>query len=136
MSVSLQCKLKEVMEGIICDKEKEEERLAAEESKEEFTEMTSEGIKQQQTKHKWSAVLRKNNHKKMKHEDEGKTQELFATIEKNRNHFTIHLHSAQSAVTLFTIQDPDGLMSCDLMDGRDEFLTLAEEKHLEFSTLR
>jgi E1A/CREB-binding protein len=56
-------------------------------------------------------------------------------MEKNRNHFTIHLHSAQSAVTLLTIQDPDGLMSCDLMDGRDEFLTLAQEKHMEFSTL-
>jgi len=32
--------------------------------------MTSEGIKQWQKKQKWSAVLRKNNHKKMKHEDE------------------------------------------------------------------
>jgi E1A/CREB-binding protein len=27
-------------------------------------------------------------------------------------------------------------MSCHLTDGREEFLTLAEEKHLEFSTLR
>jgi hypothetical protein len=56
----------------------------------------------------------------MKHEDEdeGITQELFATMEKNRNHFTIHLHSAQSAITLSAIQDPDGLMSCDLTDGR------------------
>ncbi len=73
----------------------------------------------------------------MKHEDEdeGITQELFATMEKNRNHFTIHLHSAQSAVTLSAIQDPDGLMSCDLTEGGDEFLTFAEEKHLEFSTL-
>ncbi len=81
---------------------------------------------------------KKEQYKKMKHEDEyeGITQELFATMEKNRNHFTIHLHSAQSTVTLSTIQDPDGLMSCALMDGHDEFLTLAKEKHLEFSTLR
>jgi len=27
-------------------------------------------------------------------------------------------------------------MACDLMDGRDAFLTLAREKHLEFSSLR
>lgn len=32
--------------------------------------------------------------------------------------------------------DPDPLMSCDLMDGRDAFLTLAREKHYEFSSLR
>lgn len=27
-------------------------------------------------------------------------------------------------------------MACDLMDGRDAFLTLARDKHLEFSSLR
>lgn len=34
------------------------------------------------------------------------------------------------------IVDPDPLMACDLMDGRDAFLTLARDKHLEFSSLR
>ena len=34
------------------------------------------------------------------------------------------------------IVDPDGHISCDLMDGRDAFLTLAREKHYEFSSLR
>lgn len=34
------------------------------------------------------------------------------------------------------IQDPDPLMNCDLMDGRDAFLTLARDKHYEFSSLR
>lgn len=34
------------------------------------------------------------------------------------------------------IADPDPLMACDLMDGRDAFLTLARDKHLEFSSLR
>lgn len=34
------------------------------------------------------------------------------------------------------IQDPDPLMTCDLMDGRDAFLTLARDKHFEFSSLR
>ena len=32
--------------------------------------------------------------------------------------------------------DPDQLIQCDLMDGRDAFLTMAREKHWEFSSLR
>lgn len=32
--------------------------------------------------------------------------------------------------------DPDPTMSCDIMDGRDAFLTLARERHYEFSSLR
>ena len=32
--------------------------------------------------------------------------------------------------------DPDSPMSCDLMDGRDAFLTLSRDKHWEFSSLR
>lgn len=38
--------------------------------------------------------------------------------------------------TLPPIIDPDPLLSCDLMDGRDAFLTLARDKHWEFSSLR
>ena len=34
------------------------------------------------------------------------------------------------------IRDPDPPMSNELMDGRDAFLTLAREKHYEFSSLR
>ena len=50
--------------------------------------------------------------------------------------FTIRLHSAQSGASLGPITDPDPLMQCDLMDGRDAFLTMAREKHFEFSSLR
>ena len=32
--------------------------------------------------------------------------------------------------------DPDPLIPCDLMDGRDAFLTMARERHWEFSSLR
>ena len=32
--------------------------------------------------------------------------------------------------------DPDQLITCDLMDGRDAFLTMARERHWEFSSLR
>lgn len=34
------------------------------------------------------------------------------------------------------IQDPDPPINCDLMDGRDSFLTMARDKHYEFSSLR
>ena len=62
---------------------------------------------------------------------------VFATMEKHKEvFFTIRLHSAQSAASLNPIQDPDPLMPCDLMDGRDAFLTMARERHLEFSSLR
>lgn len=50
--------------------------------------------------------------------------------------FVIHLHSGPMMNTLPPIMDPDPLLSCDLMDGRDAFLTLARDKHWEFSSLR
>ena len=34
------------------------------------------------------------------------------------------------------ITDPDPFIACDLMDGRDAFLTMARERHYEFSSLR
>ena len=50
--------------------------------------------------------------------------------------FVIRLIAGPTANSLPPISDPDGLMACDLMDGRDAFLTLARDKHLEFSSLR
>ena len=50
--------------------------------------------------------------------------------------FVIRLHSAQDTANLLPISDPDPHITCDLMDGRDAFLTLAREKHYEFSSLR
>ena len=50
--------------------------------------------------------------------------------------FVIRLHLAQTAGNLPPIQDPDPLISNDLMDGRDAFLTMARDKHYEFSSLR
>lgn len=37
---------------------------------------------------------------------------------------------------LSDIKDPDPLVTNDLMDGRDSFLSLAREKRLEFSSVR
>lgn len=50
--------------------------------------------------------------------------------------FVIHLHAGPVINTLPPIIDPDPMLTCDLMDGRDAFLTLARDKHWEFSSLR
>ncbi|XP_034415367.1 histone acetyltransferase p300 isoform X3 [Cyclopterus lumpus] len=65
------------------------------------------------------------------------SQKLYATMEKHKEvFFVIRLIAAPMANALPPISDPDPLMACDLMDGRDAFLTLARDKHLEFSSLR
>ena len=43
---------------------------------------------------------------------------------------------SSSSVDLPATTDPDSLITCELMDGRDAFLNLAREKHWEFSSLR
>uniref|UniRef100_A0A3Q2XNR5 histone acetyltransferase n=1 Tax=Hippocampus comes TaxID=109280 RepID=A0A3Q2XNR5_HIPCM len=64
-------------------------------------------------------------------------QKLSATMEKHKEgFFVIHLHSGPVINTLPPIMDPDPLLACDMMDGRDSFLTLARDKHWEFSSLR
>ncbi|XP_029997672.1 histone acetyltransferase p300 isoform X5 [Sphaeramia orbicularis] len=65
------------------------------------------------------------------------SQKLYATMEKHKEvFFVIRLIAGPMANSLPPITDPDPLMACDLMDGRDAFLTLARDKHLEFSSLR
>ena len=49
--------------------------------------------------------------------------------------FVVQLHDPSTMLTEPT-GDPDPLLTCDLMEGRDAFLTLAREKHWEFSSLR
>merc|ERR1719319_1023435 len=86
---------------------------------------------------KKSKAQRKNTTKRPQQNGGDLTTKIFATMEKHKEvFFTIRLHSAQSAASLAPIQDPDPLMACDLMDGRDSFLTIAKEKHYQFSSLR
>ncbi|CAI2348116.1 unnamed protein product [Caenorhabditis sp. 36 PRJEB53466] len=64
---------------------------------------------------------------------------LFSQFEKHKEvFFTIRLvNAAGEALALQSpINDPDGLMPSDMMDGRDIFLTKAREEHWEFSSLR
>ena len=51
--------------------------------------------------------------------------------------FIIYLQDPSiSPSALMSTVDPDPVMVCDLMEGRDSFLTMARERHLEFSSLR
>ncbi|XP_078274123.1 CREB-binding protein-like isoform X7 [Rhinoraja longicauda] len=65
------------------------------------------------------------------------SQKLYATMEKHKEvFFVIHFHAGPVVNTLPSVVDPDALLGCDLMDGRDAFLTIARDKHLEFSSVR
>lgn len=65
------------------------------------------------------------------------SQKLYATMEKHKEvFFVIRLIAGPAANSLPPIVEPDPLIPCDLMDGRDAFLTIARDKHLEFSSLR
>ncbi|XP_060705627.1 histone acetyltransferase p300-like [Hemiscyllium ocellatum] len=65
------------------------------------------------------------------------SQKLYATMEKHKEvFFVIRLIAGPNSNSLPSILDPDPLIACDLMDGRDAFLTLARDKHMEFSSLR
>ncbi|XP_032896548.1 CREB-binding protein isoform X5 [Amblyraja radiata] len=65
------------------------------------------------------------------------SQKLYATMEKHKEvFFVIHFHAGPVVNTLPSVVDPDSMLGCDLMDGRDAFLTIARDKHLEFSSLR
>ena len=51
--------------------------------------------------------------------------------------FVIYLQDPSiSPSSLMSTVDPDPVIVCDLMEGRDSFLTMARERHLEFSSLR
>ncbi|RWS28607.1 CREB-binding protein-like isoform X2 [Leptotrombidium deliense] len=64
------------------------------------------------------------------------TAKLYAAMEKHKDvYFVVCLNNAGSA-NLPPISDPDDIINCDLMDGRDAFLMMAREKHYEFSSLR
>ncbi|XP_018572292.1 CREB-binding protein isoform X4 [Anoplophora glabripennis] len=131
------------------DQEEEEKRKQAEAaeaaifSSMEESEVGPDGKKKGQKKAKKStkskANQRKNSSKKSNTPQTGNdlSAKIFATMEKHKEvFFVIRLHSVQSAASLKPIHDPDPFINCDLMDGRDAFLTLAREKHYEFSSLR
>lgn len=132
------------------DQEEEEKRKQAEAAEaaanaifslSEESEQGGDGKKKGQKKAKKSNKS-KNQRKNSKKSNTPQTgndlsAKIFATMEKHKEvFFVIRLHSVQSAASLGPIIDPDPFINCDLMDGRDAFLTMAREKHYEFSSLR
>jgi len=62
---------------------------------------------------------------------------ILSTMEKHKEvFFVIRLLDSKQVAQMGSIVDRDPLISCDLMNGRDEFLNFARDKHHEFSTLR
>ncbi|XP_045763305.1 histone lysine acetyltransferase CREBBP isoform X10 [Maniola jurtina] len=130
------------------DQEEEEKRKQAEaaeavifqssEENEQGPDGKKKGQKKAKKSNKSKAAQRKNS-KKQSDQQQGSdlSAKIFATMEKHKEvFFVIRLHSAQSAASLAPIADPDPLLACDLMDGRDAFLTMARDRHYEFSSTR
>uniref|UniRef100_A0A8C2WE27 histone acetyltransferase n=1 Tax=Cyclopterus lumpus TaxID=8103 RepID=A0A8C2WE27_CYCLU len=123
------------------EERKKEENTAATETPEGGTPGDSKNAKKKNNKktNKNKGSVSRTNKKKpgMLNVASDLSQKLYASLEKHKEvFFVIHLHSAPMANTLPPITDPDPMLSCDLMDGRDAFLTLARDKHWEFSSLR
>uniref|UniRef100_A0A667YLC8 histone acetyltransferase n=1 Tax=Myripristis murdjan TaxID=586833 RepID=A0A667YLC8_9TELE len=135
-----------VLEESIKELEQEEEERKKEENTAscetpEVTLMDSKNAKKKNNKktNKNKSSISRANKKKpgMPNVANDLSQKLYATMEKHKEvFFVIHLHAGPVINTLPPIMDPDPLLTCDLMDGRDAFLTLARDKHWEFSSLR
>ena len=62
---------------------------------------------------------------------------ILSTMEKHKEvFFVIRLLEMKQVAQMGPISDKDPSISCDLMNGRDEFLNFARDKHHEFSSLR
>ncbi|XP_064224187.1 histone acetyltransferase p300 isoform X2 [Aotus nancymaae] len=124
--------------------QEEEERKREENTSNESTDVTKGDSKNAKKKNnkktsKNKSSLSRGNKKKpgMPNVSNDLSQKLYATMEKHKEvFFVIRLIAGPAANSLPPIVDPDPLIPCDLMDGRDAFLTLARDKHLEFSSLR
>ncbi|KAF0032436.1 hypothetical protein F2P81_014726 [Scophthalmus maximus] len=135
-----------VLEESIKELEQEEEERKREENStsNESTDVTKGDSKNAKKKNnkktsKNKSSLSRANKKKpgMPNVSNDLSQKLYATMEKHKEvFFVIRLIACPTANSLPPIVDLDPMMACDLMDGRDAFLTLARDKHLEFSSLR
>ncbi|TKR68279.1 hypothetical protein L596_024280 [Steinernema carpocapsae] len=134
-----------VIEDCIRDAENEEQARKQAEAEAQLNDDDDDDMFQTSDngKMKKSTTKKKNNLKKSKSSSKKKggsstgsevTDKLYSNFEKHKEvFFTIRLHIDGP---LREIKDPDPLMSSELMDGRDTFLTRAREEHWEFSSLR
>jgi len=93
--------------------------------------------KQKLKKGNKKASKRSTNKKLLTNSSNNLSDKLYGVMEKHREvFFVIRLQSVESVAKIGAINDPDPLVPCELMDGRDSFLTSARENHYEFSSMR
>ncbi|KAI6240900.1 Histone acetyltransferase [Aphelenchoides fujianensis] len=141
-----------VIEDCIRDAEKEENErkkleqslAAAADDDEDDLYQTDDGVR---LKKNTKSSKKKNNLKKLSKQKKKAasgtgnevTDKLFSLLEKHKEvFFTIRLVSQQAELSInnIDIDDPDPLVSSELMDGRDTFLSKARDEHWEFSSMR
>jgi len=130
-----------VLEESIKELEQEEEDRKQAEVNEQAAAEEGQGSKNDKKQKTKKATNKKasqrNAKKKIPQVASDLSDKLYQIMEKHKEvFFVIRLQSAESAAKIGPITDPDPLLPCELMDGRDAFLTLAREKHYEFSSLR
>ena len=98
------------------------------------------GGQQQQTQKKKNIKNKMSQRKSVKKVGSSSTDlmtKILSTMEKHKEvFFVIRLLDMKQVLQMGPIVDKDPAISCDLMNGRDEFLNFARDKHHEFSSLR
>ena len=65
------------------------------------------------------------------------TSKIYQLMDRHKDvFFVIRMIESERVPNLPAIEDVDKDMQCELMDGRDPFLTKARDEHWEFSSLR
>jgi E1A/CREB-binding protein len=115
-----------VIEEQIKELELEEERIATEANEAESQKLSS--------KRSSKKACKKAGKSKQPKKAGDLSQRLLSIMERHKEVFFVVRLNQEKAFAKTT--DPDPLVTCDLMEGRDAFLTMAREKHWEFSSLR
>jgi E1A/CREB-binding protein len=92
---------------------------------------------QQKKKNIKNKISQRKSAKKMGSSSTDLMTKILSTMEKHKEvFFVIRLLEMKQVAQMGPIIDRDPIISCDLMNGRDEFLNFARDKHHEFSSLR
>lgn len=92
---------------------------------------------QQKKKNLKSKLSQRKSVKKVGSSSSDLMTKILSTMDKHKEvFFVIRLLDLKQVAQMGPIMDKDPSISCDLMNGRDEFLNFARDKHYEFSSLR
>ena len=115
------------IEDLIVEVEKEQQQDAANDARDDSSNPHDSKSK--------SKVQKKNQMKKKRAGDRQQSlmEKVMYLMERHKDvFFVIRMIEKDKVPSLPKIQDPDEDMQCDLMDGRDPFLTKARDEHWEF----